>query len=89
MTPVPDKLVRSFVGRIEILLDTEEQRVLGQILSQGESFQVESLGRFAEPILRRVREVSSLLPLLDPAHTVLLNQLVERAKKAEFVSNLE
>ena len=89
MTPAPDKLVRSFVGRIEILLDTEEQLILGEILKQGESFRVESLGRFAEPILRRVREVSAQMPLFDPVHTALLKQLVERAKKAEFVSNLE
>lgn len=55
MTPQPDKLERVFVGRIEILLDTEEDRILAEIASP--EFKIESLGRFAEPTLRRVAQV--------------------------------
>ena len=55
MTPSPDKFERVFVGRIEILLDTEEERVLTEVANP--YFRVDSLGRFAEPILRRVAEV--------------------------------
>lgn len=73
MNPAPEKLVRSFVGRMEILLDTDEQKVLQDIISQQDRFQARSLGRFAEPILHRMRTLavqsqgasSSLVTLID------------------------
>ncbi|OQW48891.1 MAG: hypothetical protein A4S09_13060 [Proteobacteria bacterium SG_bin7] len=57
VSPRPDNLNRAFIGRIEVLRQDEELRILKDIESQCENFKVESLGRFAEPILRRVYEV--------------------------------
>jgi hypothetical protein len=57
-TPAPERLVRVFVGRIEILTDTQEKGILENILAQKEGFPVQSLGRFAESILRRVAELA-------------------------------
>jgi hypothetical protein len=57
VTPQPDSLRRAFVGRIEILLDTEEKQLVAQILRTGDLFEPKSLGRFAEPILKRLLEV--------------------------------
>lgn len=54
ISPTPDKLTRVFVSRIEILLDTEEKAIFKQVQEQGLSFNVETLGRFAEPKLRDV-----------------------------------
>lgn len=73
ITPAPEKLERVFVGRIEVLLDTEEQAILERIRTEGQDFQVSSLGRFAEPILRRVKE------LADPSLKALLSKLVTQA----------
>ena len=72
-SPAPERLVRSFVARMEILLDTEEQRILAKIRTEQDRFQGRELGRFAEPILHRVRslaakteaEGSALLNLMD------------------------
>ena len=57
ISPAPDALERAFVGRIEIMLDTEELTVLSDILVKQNSYDVKSLGRFAESKLRRVLEV--------------------------------
>lgn len=54
ISPKPDSLVRVFVARIEILLDTEEIAIMKDVLKLGGGFDVKTLGRFAEPILRRV-----------------------------------
>lgn len=55
-SPAPEHLERVFVGRIEILLDTDEDQILQTILAQRENFSIATLGRFAEPILRRVSQ---------------------------------
>lgn len=59
ITPKPDALVRVFVGRIEVMLDTQEQQILKDVLAKKDDFDVNSLGRFAEPMLRRVMDVYS------------------------------
>jgi len=59
ITPKPDSLVRVFVGRIEVMLDTQEQQILKDVLAKKDDFDVNSLGRFAEPMLRRVMDVYS------------------------------
>lgn len=79
ITPAPEKLVRSFVGRIEVMLDTEEERILGSVLQQREAFEPKSLGRFAEPMLRRVLEVYLAKPQPDFRVVQLLNALVKKA----------
>ncbi len=57
ITPAPEQLERVFVGRIEVLLDTEEAAILGRVLVERDNFVPSSLGRFAEPMLRRTLEV--------------------------------
>jgi len=58
MTPQPTELVRTLVGRIEILTYQEEQELITQIAQRvGIPFPIESLGRLAEPKLRRIREL--------------------------------
>jgi hypothetical protein len=57
--PQPQALVRTMVGRVEILLDTEEANLLAELRSQKELFRPHSLGRFAESKLRRVKQLTS------------------------------
>ncbi len=57
VSPQPSELNRAFVGRIEILLDVEESEIINMVTRQGYLFDPESLGRFAEPKLRRALEV--------------------------------
>ncbi len=54
ISPTPTSIQRAFVARIEILLDTDEISLMNRVIKEGASFPVESLGRFAEPMLRRV-----------------------------------
>lgn len=70
LTPQPEKLVRSFVARMEILLDTEEKQILADVLDQKYKFRGETLGRFAEPILHRIRTMAKTA---EPENTELLN----------------
>lgn len=71
ITPQPDNLQRVFVGRIEILLDTQEQSLLNQILDPRKSekeqlnFPLETLGRFAEPILQRLLQITGKNSVLE------------------------
>ncbi len=57
ISPTPEKVERVFVGRIEILTDTQELKILNDILTARNNFDVKRLGRFGESMLRRVREV--------------------------------
>jgi hypothetical protein len=69
ITPAPQELNRAFVGRIEVLLDTEENALLKQILTERESFNVLSLGRFAHSIVLRLEDVARTRGLLDAGLT--------------------
>ncbi|MCO5142877.1 MAG: hypothetical protein M9962_07295 [Oligoflexia bacterium] len=72
MNPAPEKLVRSFVGRIEILLDTDENTIIQKVSQEGEKFSAKSLGRFSEPMLRRAKEVyQERHPNIEPSDRVL------------------
>lgn len=87
IAPRPDNLERVFVGRIEILLDTEEQELLRQILYPNKRFEavdfpVETLGRFAEPILRRLIEVHSESRPDDQEGASVLEILLKRVQAA-------
>jgi len=53
----PSELVRTMVGRIEIMTYQDEQQLIAEIAMAGDSFKVESLGRLAEAKLRRVRDL--------------------------------
>lgn len=83
MTPAPEKLVRSFVGRIEILLQSEEDQILSRIAAEREMFKPASLGRFAEPVMRRVREVFLARPLRDPALEALIDTFVRQTQSTD------
>lgn len=84
ISPAPENLVRAFVGRIEVMLDTEENRLLDRILEEKDQFNLYSLGRFAEPMLRRVEEVYRLrAPIQDPQVLERFRRLIERAAKNE------
>lgn len=84
MTPAPEKLERVFVGRIEIMLDTDEARILKDVATARENFRVASLGRFAEPMLRRVLDVYSHGSSVhaDPSLAGVLVGLIDAASAA-------
>lgn len=79
LNPVPEKLVRSFVARMEILLDTDEQRILNEVEKQRGQFKAASLGRFAEPILHRIKAIASKTQNKDSQLLNLLDQLIKDA----------
>lgn len=60
VSPQPNELSRVFVGRIELLLDTDEEQVLSQILKFQRQYEISQLGRMAQPILLRVEEFTTL-----------------------------
>lgn len=84
MAPAPEKIVRAFVGRIEVMLDTEEDQLLDRILREKDQFNLHTLGRFAEPMLRRVEEVYRLRqPFQNQEVLARFRRLIEQAAKNE------
>ncbi len=83
ISPQPQEIRRAFVARIEILTASEEQKILREILSKQDAFDVASLGRFAEPKLRRIRQVLAQENPTDVQNATLMNRMVERAKNGE------
>ncbi|MGZ3788270.1 MAG: hypothetical protein ACXVLQ_07085 [Bacteriovorax sp.] len=65
VTPRPSELNRVFVGRIEVLLDTEENEILTQILKERSEFDILGLGRFAPSIISRIHELAKERGVLD------------------------
>jgi hypothetical protein len=87
ISPKPDELVRTFVGRIELLLNTREQDILADILKNHVAFKPESLGRFAEPTLRRVLQVyekneTSEGRQPDPKFVHIINKMIIHVSQA-------
>jgi hypothetical protein len=63
ITPAPSAFVRTLVGRVEIIQPSEESALVANVRAHaisGEPLDLTTLGRFAEPRLRRTLE------LLDP-----------------------
>jgi hypothetical protein len=81
ITPAPEKLVRSFVGRIEVLLDTDEREIFARIQKENKFYQLSNLGRFAEPILRRIQEVYRAECIADPELGAVIQRLIDEASK--------
>lgn len=83
LTPAADKLQRAFIARIEIMTDIEEQKIIDDIQMVGQNFDLNTLGRFAEPKLRRVQQVyaskSSSPKAYDPAVANTINDLVNKS----------
>lgn len=71
ITPQPDVIDRALVGRIEILLDTDEKALLARIEKEASALNPATLGRFAEPVLRRVREIAPSSALQSTIDTIL------------------
>jgi hypothetical protein len=76
ITPAPDKLERVFVARIEVLLDTDEKTILKEVVQQGGRYDSTSLGRFAEPILRRILDLYQQSATTNDTVTQRLSQLI-------------
>ena len=78
IVPTPDNFTRAFVGRIEILLDTEEEHILNQILTDGRNFDVSTLGRMAYPILLRMQKVAKEKGLLSASLKRSIDELIQQ-----------
>jgi hypothetical protein len=65
ITPQPAKLERAFVGRVEVLRDTEEREILNNVLKLRTKFNILSLGRFAPAMIKRVEQIALEKGLLD------------------------
>lgn len=77
ITPAPKELVRTLVGRIEVLLPEEEQRIVRDLHDAAEgkiTLQPDAYGRFTEPKLRRALELIS-----DPRVRAYAERLVDQA----------
>jgi hypothetical protein len=66
ITPSPAQLNRVFVGRIEVLLDTEENDILQKVVNEKTSFDITTLGRFAPNILSRIHDLARDRKVLTP-----------------------
>jgi hypothetical protein len=78
VTPAPEVLNRVFVGRIEVLLDIAEKKVLSDIIQQQDQYDVNQLGRMAQPILLRTKEIAREQGLLKPALNKLIDSLIAK-----------
>lgn len=79
VTPAPTELVRTLVGRVEVLTAAEELDILDRVKAAaraGQPLAPAEFGRFAEPKLRRALE---LMPVDDPALRQFTQQLVTAA----------
>ena len=81
LEPAPAELVRTLVGRIEVLTADEEQELLRRLVAAVSSPDqqrtiVDSLGRFAEPKLRRIQGLVAADANSSPELRVLLARLV-------------
>lgn len=59
VSPAPSAVVRTLVGRVEVMTRAEESEVLARVASGTALDAVSALGRFAEPKLRRARQLTS------------------------------
>lgn len=77
ITPKPDELVRTLVGRVEIFTGAEEQALLAMLkraADRNETLSMNAFGRFVEPKLRRILQM-----LTDPVHRKYCQNLIQRA----------
>jgi hypothetical protein len=79
ISPAPSELVRTLVGRIEVLTQAEETQILFEIQAAAgqPSDLLASLGRFAEPKLRRALEL-----IQDPMQRDFVNTMLLAAAQA-------
>jgi len=71
---------RVFVGRIEVMLDTDEAQLLNAVLAARDLIDVQRMGRFAEPKLRRLLQVYTERTHMPEKEVVaLFGRLIQRA----------
>ncbi len=77
ISPAPDAVVRTLVGRVEILTPDRERAVVDQVrlAVEGGNFDMEALGRFAEPKLRRAAQLAQ-----SDAERALIETLIQQAE---------
>ncbi|MNL10469.1 hypothetical protein D3C87_1312680 [compost metagenome] len=80
VTPQPEELHRVFVGRIEVLLDSQEEQILNEVLHKGRQYDVARLGRMAHPILSRIREVAKTKGLLSEDLSATIDALIAQIR---------
>jgi hypothetical protein len=68
---------------MEILLDTEEQQILADITEQQYKFRPAELGRFAEPILHRIRAIAQKSQPENTEFLKLMDALVKESAGAK------
>ncbi len=71
--PQPQELVRTLVGRIEVLTDLNEASYLRQV--ENGTLPLADLGRFAEPKLRRLQQLTS-----EPATLQKIENLIQQIR---------
>jgi len=79
LSPRPKNVVRTLVGRVEVMTRAEENELLARAASPGlsEHQLVAGLGRFAEPKLRRARQLT-----IDAALIARIDAALQLAKSA-------
>ncbi len=76
--PAPKELVRTMVGRIEVLTPQSEHELMERIdraVTREETFRLAELGRFAEPRLRRALDMCE-----EPAQRAVIESLLIQAQ---------
>lgn len=92
ISPTPEHVERVFVSRIEVLLDTDETALLNRVSRETRNLNVATLGRFAESMLRRVRDVClskgacDALRRGDGGLTSVFDDLIMRASRSSLAS---
>jgi hypothetical protein len=72
LNPKPDELVRVLVGRLDVLLPEDEERAKKTIREAGSMEQARTeLGRFADPIVKHVRDTTDDAALRASAERLL------------------
>jgi hypothetical protein len=74
IAPTPQEMVRTLVGRVEVMTAADEQALVQRALVEYPDTLIASLGRFAEPKLRRARQLAT-----DPTATTTLDNAISAA----------
>jgi hypothetical protein len=75
VTPTPKELVRTLVGRVEIMTHSQEQEYLKMLATENVISPLDEFGRFYDPKLRRLLSIAKeqqLFEVIDKINTLLL-----------------
>lgn len=76
LTPKPLSFERVFVGRLEVLLESEENQLLNSLIELKENFPVKDLGALSLPILNRLKELAEERGLLTSELEKVIDELI-------------